>query len=159
MLPWFWLALILAATIWLINQPSLGGRWQRASQTFTICGQGRSEACVIDGDTIVIGYPPKARKIRISDYNAPELDGQCAAESALALTSRAELLGWLNRGPFEMSGGDSPPYDKFGRELRELKRTLPNGDDDWLLDTMLAHHGGRSKWGMAFNRKDDGWCR
>jgi micrococcal nuclease len=108
---------------------------------------GRSQTCVIDGDTILIGYPPKGRKIRMSDYNAPEIKGECPAESALALGARAALLEWLNRGPFEMSGGDDPAYDKYGRELRAFKRTSSDGSDDWLVETILASNTARSEWG------------
>jgi endonuclease YncB( thermonuclease family) len=153
-MPFLWLALILAGAAWIMDLPNMGGSWQAGPQRFTICGQGRSEACVIDGDTIVIGYPPDARKIRMSDYNAPELTGECPAESALALEARGVLLDWLNRGAFEMSGGDDPPYDKYGRELRALKRTGPNGSDDWLLDTMLASKTANSEWGD----RGGGWC-
>lgn len=153
-LPFVWLALILAGAAWIAGLPNMGGSWKAESQRFTICGQGRSQACVIDGDTIAIGYPPKGRKIRMSDYNAPELSGECPAESALALAARAALLEWLNRGPFEMSGGDDPPYDQYGRELRALKRSAPGGSDDWLVDTMLASKTARSEWGD----RGGNWC-
>lgn len=109
---------------------------------------------MIDGDTIVIGYPPDARKIRMSDYNASALTGECPAQSALALVARGVLLAWLNREAFEMSGGDDPPYDKYGRDLRALKRTGPDGSDDWLLNTMLASKTARSEWGD----RGGGWC-
>ncbi len=154
-LPLIWLVPVVAAGLWLIQQPTLGSRWQPAGQHFTICGQGPSPACVIDGDTIVIGK----RHIRMSDYNAPELQGECAAESALAITSRAELLAWINRGPFEMSGGENPPRDKYNRELRELRRVDDQGNIDWLLDTMLRHHEGHSKFGSTFQQRNGGgWC-
>ena len=152
--PFLWLALILAGAVWIATMPGIGGSWQAVPDRFTICGQGRSQACVIDGDTILIGYPPKARKIRMSDYNAPELKGECAAESALAIGARTALLEWLNRGTFEMSGGDDPPYDKYGRELRALKRTGPDGSDDWLVDTMVASKTARSEWGD----RGCNWC-
>ncbi len=153
--PWLWLIVILGGALWLIEQPTLGGTWQAETHHFTLCGEGRSQACVIDGDTIAIGYPPNGRRIRMSDYNAPELKGECPAESAKALQARAALLAWLNRGPFTMSGGDDPPRDTYGRELRELKRSLPDGNDDWLLDTMLASHAASSKWGAD---RHSGWC-
>jgi micrococcal nuclease len=152
--PFFWLAAILIGAAWVVGLPTMGGDWQAGTGRFNICRQGRSQACVIDGDTILIGYPPKARKIRMSDYNTPELKGECPAESALALRARAALLEWLNRGPFEMSGGDDPPYDKYGRELRTFKRTGSDGSDDWLVDTMLASKTARSEWGD----RGGSWC-
>ncbi len=122
------------------------GEWERVDTRFTLCGERGSQACVIDGDTFMIGR----RKIRITGYNAPELNGECPAEIALAKQSRNGLRDWLNADPFQMSGGDDPPYDQYGRELRALKRA-----NEWLSDAMLEKKlAQESGWG--FER--GGWC-
>jgi endonuclease YncB( thermonuclease family) len=124
--------------------------WANTDMHFTLCGERGSQACVIDGDTIVIAKAGKNRKIRITGYNAPELKGECHAETALAKQSRTALRDWLNQSPFAMSGGDEPPYDQYGRELRELKR-----GDQWLSDFMIEQ-GLAQESGWGFQR--GGWC-
>ena len=57
---------------------------------------------------------------------------------------------WLNNGSFSMSGGAEPPYDQYGRELRELKR-----GKEWLSETMIeAELAQESGWGFIRG----GWC-
>ncbi|WP_114520934.1 hypothetical protein [Altererythrobacter sp. ZODW24] len=148
-LPFIWLAVILAGTWWMMSLNSSGGDWTETRATFPICGTRGAAGCVIDGDTIAIGK----RKIRMSGYNAPELSGECKVESALALRARAELATWLSAAPFEMSGGDDPPYDQYGRELRSFKRIGANGKEEWLADHMIGKGLGRND---GFR---DEWCK
>ena len=143
---WLVIAVAAGAIGWFVRQPGNGEIWVQQSTGFTLCENRASSACVIDGDTIMIGK----RKIRMSGYNAPELAGECSEEKSLALESRGALVQWLNAGPFLMSGGDVPPYDKYGRELREFRR-----GNDWLADVMIR--GGlaqQSGWGFVRG----GWC-
>lgn len=122
------------------------GETERVNLPFTLCGERGSQACVIDGDTIMIAR----RKIRITGYNAPELKGDCPAEITLAKQSRVALRNWLNQDSFAMSGGDDPAYDQYGRELRQLSR-----GKEWLSDVMIAQNlAQESGWG--FER--GGWC-
>ncbi len=122
------------------------GDYAPVETRFTLCSDRSSQGCVIDGDTIMIGQ----RKIRISGYNAPELAGECADETALARRSRDALLAWLDDGVFQMDGGEDPPFDKFGRELRVLKR-----GQEWLSDHMIKQ-GLAQESGWGFER--GGWC-
>lgn len=143
---WLVIAVAAGAIGWFVRQQGNGEIWVQQNSEFTLCENRASSACVIDGDTIMIGK----RKIRMSGYNAPELAGECSAEKSLALESRGALLQWLNAGPFLMSGGDEPPFDKYGRELREFRR-----GNDWLADAMIR--GGlaqQSGWGFVHG----GWC-
>ena len=142
---WLGLALILAAWIlaerWWIPQPE---NWEPVTPAFMLCGVGH-DPCVYDGDTVMIGFGPKGRRIRLIGYDAPEIDGTCDAERAKAGTARDALLQWLNRGPFEWDGGADPPRDQYGRELRSARR----GDDllaAHMLEQKLASGSG---WGAS----------
>ena len=139
------LALLLGITI-LARQFGWGQgnrgeeEWHAVERQFTVCGQGSSPACVVDGDTIRIGN----RRIRLTGFDAPELDGACEAESRLARIARDELAAWLNLGTLEMDGGAEPPRDRYGRELREVRR-----GGELLAETMagrgLARRSGFEK--------------
>lgn len=127
------------------------GEFEMVSARFTLCSERYSQHCVVDGDTILIAK----RKIRLSGYDAPELEGACAQESQLARKAGRALRDWLNQGPFVMSGGDDPNFDKYGRELRETHRRGGNGARRYLADHMI--HAGLAEgsgWG-AIRRE---WC-
>lgn len=147
---WLLLAAIFAASWWLMRWSVTGGEWDQVDQQFTLCAERTSNACVIDGDTIMLGK----RRIRLTGFDAPELAGECIAERKLALASRNALLDWLNRGPLLMDGGAEPPRDQYGRELRGLRREGAGGDE-WLADWMESRELARtSGWGMP--SRD--WC-
>lgn len=136
------LAAIFGASVWLTGLPTVLRPATLTEARFTLCGVHHSNACVIDGDTIAFGD----RRIRLSGFDAPELDGACEAERLKAREARGALLAWLNRGAFYVDGGDEPPRDKYGRELRSAWR-ITDGRDDWLSEEMLAQ-------GLA---EDDSW--
>ncbi|MXO91682.1 thermonuclease family protein [Pontixanthobacter aquaemixtae] len=140
------LLLIAAASLLIMRFHRDTGEVQTVDMNFTLCGVRGSQGCVIDGDTFMIGR----RKIRLAGYNAPEMKGDCAAEVALARQSRDALRDWLNQGTFAMSGGDEPPFDQYGRELRSLTR----GDD--ALADMMIERGLAQESGWGFER--GGWC-
>lgn len=143
---WRWLlvlALLLAAYA-VMRQLGWGqGEWHAMDRQFTICGQGSSAGCVVDGDTLRIG----SRRVRLTGFDAPELDGACEAERALARVAREELAAWLNLGPFELEGGAEPARDQYGRELREARR-----GGELLADTMVERGLARR------SRLDRDWC-
>lgn len=153
---WLVVAAVLAGSLliarWQGFGGDLGGDWQvQGSGTFVLCGEGRRAArCVVDGDTVMIG----ARRIRLTGYDAPEMDGACEAERLLAARARAALHDWLNRGPFALDGGDDPPRDAYGRELRAARRDDAAGQQ-WLADTMVDAGLARTTgWGAG----EAGWC-
>lgn len=148
---WLMVALLLGAAVVLARWQGFGGDWQAlGGERFALCGQGGAQRCVIDGDTVMIG----TRRIRLTGYDAPELDGACEAERLLAARARLALHDWLNRGPFELDGGDDPPRDTYGRELRAARRTDAAGQQ-WLADTMIDGGMARSNgWGAG----DARWC-
>ena len=120
------LALLFAilAGFAIYNDPSLirprpePGRPERVAETFIPCGAARAFACVVDGDSFRLGE----RKIRVRGIDAPEREGACPAETALAARSAAALLRELNRGPFIMTAERRDERDQYGRELRVLTR-------------------------------------
>lgn len=146
----WWLALggILLISAWLLDLPTRGGDWAAYQQRFVLCGErGGNAGCVIDGDTIAIGQ----RRIRLAGFDAPELDGECEAERALAVQARVALRDWLNAGSFLMDGGDAPPRDQYGRELRSVRRA--GGGEEWLSDAMID--GGFARRSRVSGRD---WC-
>ena len=96
---------------------------ERISAQFTRCGQGRGHACVVDGDTFKLGQ----RKVRIIGIDAPEVNGACPEEQRLAEAATAKLQGLLNQEPFEMVGRVDEMQDRYGRDLRIVRRALPGG--------------------------------
>lgn len=121
---------------------------ERVTATFTRCGRGRGQACVVDGDTFKLG----TRKIRIIGIDAPEVHGQCAEEKALAERSTAKLQSLLNQGPFVMTGRIGDMQDKYGRDLRALTRT--RGDTTQSIAEEMRSSGLAHRY-VGFKT---GWC-
>ena len=137
------LGLLLALSWWLNRPPAPSVGPERVSQSFERCGAGSGFACVVDGDSFRLGK----RRIRIRGIDAPEREGACQAEIALAERSAARLTELLGAGPFTMTtvGGDE--RDQYGRELRVLTR---NGRSigDAMVQGGLAHdyRGHKTSW-------------
>lgn len=144
------LLLVIGGAVLVMRMPTSGGDWERMETRFTLCGDRYGEGCVIDGDTILLGRGKAARTIRLTGFNAPEIKGECPAESALAQRARLALRDWLNAGAFALDGGDAPPIDRYGRELRAARR-----GQEWLADTMIKSNLAQSTgWGTTRG----GWC-
>ena len=85
--------LLLVAGAWLLLRDVLQPPppVSAVDMRFGICGEGASAACVIDGDTLAIGQ----RRVRLTGYDAPEMDGACEAERAKATEARMRCpAGW-----------------------------------------------------------------
>jgi len=161
---WWWLGklrpFILGAiliTIWpamdpaLIEPPAfLSSDPEQVSETFTRCGPGRGHACVIDGDTIKLGE----RKVRIIGIDTAEVDARCPNEAAMAEGATAELQRLLNQGPFEIVGRSFNDHDRYGRDLRALRRTRPDGTVQSIAEDMRASGMARRYLGGIRG----GWC-
>ena len=119
-------------------------RPERISATFTRCGQGRSMACVVDGDTFRLGQ----RRVRLIGIDAPELaDAQCPAERALGERAANRLLALLNQGEFDLVGHRFHDRDRHGRDLR-LARRGGESLGRRLVDEGLAQRyvGSKRRW-------------
>ena len=123
---------------------------ERVSAQFTRCGPGRGTACVIDGDTFKIGD----RKIRIIGIDTAEVDARCPAEAVQAEAATAELQRLLNQGPFEMVGRIDDSQDRYGRDLRALRRVRPDGSVQSIAEDM--RNSGVARRYMGGFRS--GWC-
>ena len=145
-------ALLIAG--WYVTRPLVAPEWNAVpadAAAFGVCGErGRPHACVTDGDTVTLGYGPAARRLRLRGFDAPEIAGACPAESARAAEAQAALLAWLNAGPFEWDGGDDPPRDRYGRELRSARR------GEVLLADHMVERGLANRDDAHFMATD--WC-
>lgn len=137
------LGLLLALSWWLSRPPAPSVGPERVSQGFARCGHGSGFACVIDGDSFRLGK----RRIRIRGIDAPEREGACEAETALAERSAARLTELLGADPFVMTAVGGDERDQYGRELRVLTR---NGQSigDVMVRAGLAHdyRGKKTSW-------------
>ena len=134
----------------LIEPPTfLSNEPERVSERFTMCGPGRGHACVIDGDTFKLGK----RKIRIIGIDAPEVAARCPEEAALAKAATNELQRLLNQGPFVMTGRRFNDRDRYGRDLRAITRTLPDGGTQSIADDMREKGLARRYLGYK-----ESWC-
>ena len=157
---------IIAAGLWFQYGSEITPRDAAlVTQEFGLCGQGANAACVADGDTVILGGGETRRRVRLTGYDAPELDGACEAERTKAREARTALHQWLGQGQFAWDGGepagdaraasDGPPYDQYGRELRSAWRDDPEGKREFLADHMLAL-GLASESGWGADEID--WC-
>ena len=164
MLTWwvFWrvpvLLGIVMAVWWFGLRPHMDEQgWVRVTQDFALCGAGgrSAEGCVVDGDTLIIGFGGDRRRIRLKGFDAPELDGACAAEREAAIAARDALHDWLGQGPFEWDGADQPARDQYGRELRAVRRIREDGSTEYLAETLLERDlVSASGWGTSPRN----WC-
>lgn len=136
----------------LVEPPALlSTEPERVDEDFTRCGPGRGHACVIDGDTFKLGE----RKVRIIGIDAPETHPpRCTEEERLGEQATAMLVGLLNQGPFEMVAWTHNSTDRYGRDLRVIRRRLDDGRVQSIAEEMrqsgLAH-----RYAGGFKT---GWC-
>lgn len=128
----------------------LQGEPEEVSGQFTRCGPGRGTFCVIDGDTFKLGE----RTVRVVGIDTAEREARCNAEAAQAELSTQALQRWLNRGAFVMTARLDNPSDRYGRDLRTVKRIGPDGTETHLSDFMREEGGARGYWGGWRG----GWC-
>lgn len=136
-----WILLTSMLTLWVLYDPALveppailATDPEKVEGNFTRCGRGRGTLCVVDGDTFKLGD----RSVRLIGIDAPEMHpARCEAEATKGEEATAELQRLLNQGPFVMTGRIDGPQDKYGRDLRAVTRTLPNGSTQSIADDML----------------------
>lgn len=120
------------------------------AQRFTRCGRGRGPACVVDGDTFMLGK----RRIRIVGIDAPETHrALCPEEKRLGDLATAELQRLLNQGPFVMTARIDDMTDRYGRDLRVLTRDRPGGRDQSIAEDMRV-----SGLARRYVGRKTSWC-
>ena len=131
----------------LVDPPGfLSSEPEQISAHFTRCGPGRGNACVVDGDTFKLGK----RKIRIIGIDAPETHpARCAEEARLGEQATARLQELLNQGPFEMVAPVYAKQDRYGRDLRSIRRGDRSIADDMRESGLANRYLGGFK---------PGWC-
>lgn len=153
------LVTLVAAIWWFAVRPIADEQgWVPVDQPLSLCGAGeRTDLCIVDGDTLRVSQRgARPRRIRLTGFDAPELDGACEAERKLARQARAALLEWLDQGPFEWNGADDPPFDQYGRELRKVRRKGRAGAPEYLAEAMVdAGLADATGWDEA----QTDWCR
>ena len=135
----------------LVEPPALlSSSPERVDASFTRCGRGRGHACVIDGDTFKLGQ----RKVRIIGIDAPETHpARCPEEARLGEEATARLQQLLNQGPLEMVAPLYGGTDRYGRDLRVVRRTLPDGSTQSIAADMRA-----SGLAHRYTGFKTGWC-
>lgn len=134
--------------------------WVRVEHEFGLCGERdasgrRADACVVDGDTVLVGWGAERRRIRLTGFDAPEIDGACGTERTLAQAARIRLHEWLGERDFEWNGAADPPRDRYGRELRRVRRVAADGTREYLAQTMIEEGlAAESGWGIPARN----WC-
>ena len=152
-----WVLLIALVTVWVVYREAgafdpprfLEGKPIEVAGDFTRCGIGRGALCVIDGDTLKLGY----RKVRIVGIDAPEVWAMCPAEAAGAEAATQALQRWVNAGPFELVARLDRPTDKYGRDLMTARR-VTNGRSETAAEALLKAGVVREYGGEA--RRS--WC-
>ena len=136
----------------LIDPPSfLSSHPVTVDALFGRCGQSLGRACVVDGDTFRLGD----RRIRIIGIDAPETHPPgCAEEARLGEEATVKLQQLLNQGPFEMTGRIDDMTDRYGRHLRAVTRTRPDGSEQSIADEM--QEAGLAKAYLGGFKT--GWC-
>lgn len=77
--------------------------------SLALCDAGPRHHCVHDGDT----FWHEGEKVRIADIDTPELNGQCASETRLAIAARNRLADLLD-APYRVHRQGE---DRYGRTL------------------------------------------
>ncbi len=112
--------------------------------SFTLCGDGPRQTCVVDGDTFWLA----GEKIRIADINAPETHGAaCPDELARGEAATRRLTALLNAGAFELVAGPRD-VDRYGRLLRTVTRSGRS------LGAQLVSEGLAEPW----RGRRSSWC-
>ena len=113
------------------------------SASFGLCSGPVRRNCVVDGDTFWYA----GRKIRIADINTPEIsEPGCANEARLGQRARTRLHELLNQGSFTLAP-ISRDQDKYGRDLRIVKRGGKSLGDVLVTEGLADRwHGYRRDW-------------
>ena len=88
------LALIVMGVWWFVIKPITQEQGHvRVETGFALCGEGaRQKACVVDGDTVHIGFGSDRRRIRLTGFDAPEIDGAVYLRNVAATLAAGDIV-------------------------------------------------------------------
>ncbi|MDF1836149.1 MAG: thermonuclease family protein [Alteraurantiacibacter sp. bin_em_oilr2.035] len=111
------------------------------STSIGLCpASGMRVTCVHDGDSFIVNR----ERIRIADIDTPELDGQCASESRLAIQSRNRLIQFLNSDEYAIHRTGE---DRYGRTLAIVTNSRGSVGDQLVEEGLArAWSGRREPW-------------
>lgn len=89
-----------------------------------------------NGDSFIV----ERERIRITDIDAPELDGECTYESSLAIRTRDRLIALLNAEPFEIQRQGE---DRYGRTLAVVVNSRGSIGDQLFREGLARTWAGR----------------
>ena len=113
-----------------------------ASGQFALCAVSFSSSCVSDGDTLKVD----GAVIRIVGIDAPETHPpRCESEAVLGVRAAARLAGWLSEGPFEIVAVGERPTDRYGRNLRDIRRNGRSVGDDLIAAGLARSYDGHAR--------------
>lgn len=115
-----------------------------AAATFALCSHAPRTDCVVDGDTFWL----HGEKVRIADINAPEThEAGCPAEQALGERTADRLIALLNAGPFTLEVAGTRAVDRYGRNLRVVRRGAQSIGAELVREGLAEPwRGRRSDW-------------
>ncbi|VVT00713.1 thermonuclease family protein [Erythrobacter sp. EC-HK427] len=92
--------------------------------------------CVHDGDSFIV----ERERMRIMDIDTPELEGQCASESRLAIRARDRLVELLNAEPYRIHRDGE---DRYGRTLAVVTNSRGSIGDQLVREGLARTWSGR----------------
>jgi len=92
-----------------------------------------------DGDSVRLCD----ERIRIADIDAPEIQGQCPSERALAIRARDRLAVLLREGEVEYVRVGNRERDRYGRLLRVVVRNGRSIGDQLVAEGLARTWSGR----------------
>lgn len=107
---------------------------------FSICSSAKRVNCIVDGDTLWI----KGEKIRLVEFDTPEVNGRCSKEKQLADKATRKLQALLNSGGWYFEGDGKDVYARSLGTLQKQGRNIA----DAMISSGLArpYHGRKTDW-------------
>lgn len=99
-----------------------------------------AEIRVWDGDSLRLGVTRQAEAVRIFNIDAPEIEGGCAEESALAQRAKVRLVELLDGGRIEILRQGA---DRYGRTLAAVRVDGVDVGDQLVREGLARTWAGR----------------
>lgn len=123
----------------LLTISYIGVSESNANESFPICGYGKRQQCVVDGDTLWYG----GTKYRLFEIDAPEIAGgaKCQQEYETGVKAAYLLQSLLQSGIVNMSQHGK---DRYGRTLVSIQTGTGDASEELLKAGLAVPFGGKS---------------